>query len=203
LAWRVAPAEIAEVDHLLPEASVAALNVALAKARATPTVADEVVVAADTLVVAEGDILGKPADADQAHRMLARLCGRAHQVHSGVALVRDDRLQWCGVVDTRVVMRAYTQQEQQTYVARGEPFDKAGGYAVQDEVFRPVERIEGCYLNVVGLPLCAVAAGLTALGTPVEAAGALPCGYCARGQPLIALRMVSAQEGGRKPRTEC
>jgi MAF protein len=161
------------------------VNVALAKARATAVSADEVVVAADTLVVADGDVLGKPMDADEGQRMLSRLRGRAHQVHSGVALMRSDGLRWCGVVDTRVVMRAYTEREVEAYIARGEPFDKAGAYAVQDEVFRPVERLEGCYLNVVGLPLCAVAAGLTALGTPVQAAGVPPCGYCERGTPLV------------------
>jgi hypothetical protein len=77
-------------------------------------------------------------------------------------------------------------------VARGEPFDKAGGYAVQDEVFRPVERLEGCYLNVVGLPVCAVAAGLRAVGVEVAelAAGTPPCGYCRAGAPLVAIRSV-------------
>jgi predicted house-cleaning NTP pyrophosphatase (Maf/HAM1 superfamily) len=82
-------------------------------------------------------------------------------------------------------MRAYTPAEVADYIARGEPFDKAGGYAVQDQRFRPVERLNGCYLNVVGLPLCAAAAGLNALGVTVASAGPPPCTYCARGAALV------------------
>jgi predicted house-cleaning NTP pyrophosphatase (Maf/HAM1 superfamily) len=94
------------------------------------------------------------------------------------------------VVATRVVMRQYTAREIRQYVARGEPFDKAGGYAIQDTEFAPVERLVGCYLNVVGLPLCAVAAGLHALGVvpdTVAAAGAPPCDYCRAGSRIVAI----------------
>jgi predicted house-cleaning NTP pyrophosphatase (Maf/HAM1 superfamily) len=85
-------------------------------------------------------------------------------------------------------MRAYTDAEVEAYIARGEPFDKAGGYAVQDQVFRPVERLEGCYLNVVGLPLCAVSRGLATLGVPVQEppeSFVPPCGYCRAGEQLV------------------
>jgi MAF protein len=189
LSWRVASAHIDEDRFLLPDAAAGALNVALAKARAVPAPA-EVVIAADTLVVIDDQVLGKPASADRARDMLRRLAGRAHHVLSGVALRAND-CQWGGVVDTRVVMRQYTEGEIERYVARGEPFDKAGGYAVQDEVFRPVERLEGCYLNVVGLPLCAVAAGLMALGESVRPGGPPPCGYCRAGADLVAVRSGS------------
>jgi septum formation protein len=183
-ACRLAPADIDEEAHLLPEPTLAAVNVAVAKARAVQANAWEIVVAADTLVVIDGDILGKPANVAEARVMLARLRARAHQVLTGVVARRGD-LEWAGVVSTRVVMRDYGTAEVEAYIARGEPFDKAGGYAVQDETFRPVERLEGCYLNVVGLPLCAVAAGLTALGEGVAAGGPPPCEYCARGRPLV------------------
>ena len=168
----------------MDEPAAAAVNVASAKSRAISPDQDEIVVAADTLVVIDGDVLTKPADADAARAMLGRLHGRAHHVLTGVVL-RSNALDWAGVVDTRVVMRAYTGDEVEAYIARGEPFDKAGGYAVQDETFQPVERLEGCYLNVVGLPLCAVAAGLTALGEAVASAGRPPCAYCERGAPLV------------------
>ena len=75
-------------------------------------------------------------------------------------------------------------------LARGDPFDKAGGYAVQDTEFSPAERVEGCYLNVVGLPLCALAAGVQTLGVEVPNALAEtrpPCGYCQAGAPLVSI----------------
>ncbi len=156
----------------------------MAKARAVEAHAGEIVVAADTLVVIDGEILGKPANDAAARAMLARLHGRAHLVLTGVVVARGE-LTWAGAVSTRVVMRGYTEAEVEVYIARGEPFDKAGGYAVQDEAFRPVEHLEGCYLNVVGLPLCAVAAGLAALGEIVAPGGPPPCEYCTRGRPLV------------------
>ena len=167
---------------------VAALNVATAKARATAHTADELVVAADTLVVIDEDILGKPVDADEARGMLLRLRGREHHVLTGVCLSWRD-LAWAGVVATRLIMRGYSDVEIGAYIDRGEPFDKAGAYAIQDPTFQPVERLDGCYLNVVGLPLCAVAAGLTAMDVPmavaVERAGRPPCTYCDRGERLV------------------
>jgi predicted house-cleaning NTP pyrophosphatase (Maf/HAM1 superfamily) len=119
--------------------------------------------------------------------MLAELRGRAHEVLTGVALRAANDVRWGGVVSTRVVIRDYPDVEMENYVKRGEPFDKAGGYAVQDEVFRPVERLEGCYLNVVGLPLCAVAAGLTTLGVMAARQERPPCGYCQKGAPLVSV----------------
>jgi nucleoside triphosphate pyrophosphatase len=184
LQWRVAPADVVEEDYLLGEPAVSAVNVAMAKAQAINAQSDETVVAADTLVVVDGDVLAKPLDANEARAMLERLRGRAHHVMTGVVL-RSRELDWAGVVDTRVLMRNYEAGEVKAYIARGEPFDKAGGYAVQDETFRPVERLDGCYLNVVGLPLCAVASGLNALGTPVASAGPPRCRYCDAGAELV------------------
>jgi predicted house-cleaning NTP pyrophosphatase (Maf/HAM1 superfamily) len=132
--------------------------------------------------------LGKPGTAAEARGMLAQLRGRAHEVLTGVALRAANDVRWGGVVSTRVVIRDYPDVEMENYVKRGEPFDKAGGYAVQDEVFRPVERLEGCYLNVVGLPLCAVAAGLTTLGVMAATRQERPpCGYCQKGAPLVSV----------------
>ncbi len=168
---------------------------AVAKARAITTEDDEVIVAADTLVVVDREILGKPASPDEAIAMLRKLRGRAHHVLTGVALRQSaDDVQWGGVVTTRVIMRPYSEAEVADYVARGEPFDKAGGYAIQDAVFGPVERLEGCYLNVVGLPLCAVSAGLMALGAPpstARQAGPPPCGLCDAGARLVQIRSGS------------
>lgn len=184
LQWRVAPADVVEEEYLLGQPAIAAVNVALARAQATSVQLDETVVAADTLVVLDGNLIGKPLNANEARAMLEGLRGRAHHVMTGV-VVRSRELDWAGVVDTRVLMRNFRADEVQAYIARGEPFDKAGGYAVQDEAFRPVERLDGCYLNVVGLPLCAVASGLNAVGTPVPSAGPPRCRYCEAGAELV------------------
>jgi len=124
----------------------------------------EIVIAADTLVVLEGRVLGKPRDAGHAVEMLARLRGRMHLVYSGLTMldVRQNRV-INEIVETPVWMRAYSDEEIAAYVASGDPTDKAGAYAIQHPSFMPVERIEGCYANVMGLPLCHVYRGLAAL----------------------------------------
>lgn len=187
--WRAAAADIAESAYLLADPFVAALNVAAAKALTVHGGADEVILAADTLVVADGQVLGKPGDANAARGMLAQLRARPHEVLTGVALRAANDLRWGGVVSTRVVVRNYGDAEIDEYVARGEPFDKAGGYAIQDAEFRPVERLDGCYLNVVGLPLCAVVTGLAALGVMDGVrSDKPPCRYCQAGGPLVSIR---------------
>jgi septum formation protein len=123
-----------------------------------------IVVAADTIVVLDGRVLGKPVDAAEAAAMLRALRGRAHVVISGFA-VRDGSR---GVVhasapETVVWMRDYTDAEIAASIAAGTPFDKAGAYAIQDEELAPVERIEGCYCNVMGLPLWSVYGELEAV----------------------------------------
>jgi septum formation protein len=187
-AARAIPSEIDEAEFLLSDPLVGALNVALAKARAAGKAdLDEVVLGADTLVVADGTVLGKPTEPDEARRVLRSLRGRTHEVLTGVAVRRADEATWGAVVTTRVQMRSYQELEIDAYIARGEPFDKAGGYAVQDAEFQPVSKLDGCYLNVVGLPLCAVAAGLAALGAEIAAASRPPCEYCRVGAALVAV----------------
>lgn len=114
-----------------------------------------VVIGADTVVVLEGMILGKPIDIKDATETLQALRGKTHRVVTGVAVL-DPSTGEADIVtrSTIVSMRCYTNEEIADYVSRGQPFDKAGGYAVQDPIFNPCEYIEGCYLNVVGLPLC-------------------------------------------------
>ena len=112
------------------------------------------ILAADTVVVADGACLGKPADADQARAMLLRLAGRAHEVLTGVYLTRtDDGRSTCELERTRVYFRPYDDCTVRAYVASGEPFDKAGGYGIQGRGSLLCERIEGSWSNVVGLPL--------------------------------------------------
>ena len=140
-----------------PSAYVQRLAVEKARAVGSLTRAGQVVLAADT-TVADGDaILGKPAGVEDAFRMLAALRGRDHMVYTAVAVFdpRSGRLQ-SDLGGTRVWMRAYSDAEIEAYIESGDPFDKAGAYAIQNPTFHPVERIEGCYPCVVGLPVCRV-----------------------------------------------
>ncbi len=127
------------------------------------------VIGADTAVVVDGDVMGKPRDRDEAARMLQRLRGRAHRVITGVTVVDGRsggaRSAWRA---TEVLMRGYADDEVSAYVDTGSPFDKAGGYAVQDPVFAPAESVNGCYLNVVGLPLCDTLTLLAGMGAEAE-----------------------------------
>ena len=135
------------------------------------------VLGADTTVVVDGDILGKPADDGEARAMLARLQGRAHQVLTGVALVRGA---WCrvDVATTDVWFAPMSAAEIDAYVASGEPRDKAGAYGIQGLASRYVTRIDGSYPNVVGLPVAMVSALMAEYphGRREEPAGGRPAG---------------------------
>jgi septum formation protein len=113
------------------------------------------VLGADTTVTLDDHILGKPEDAADAARMLQLLSGRMHRVMTGVALVTADRVE-VGAETTAVTFLALSDAEIAAYVATGEPMDKAGAYAIQGRAARWIPRIEGCYFNVVGLPLARV-----------------------------------------------
>ena len=128
---------------------------------------NDIVLGADTSVVIENDILGKPRDASEALKMLGRLRGRTHEVITGIALM-DTATGICSTAakTSKVHMRKYSNEEIAAYVKSGEPFDKAGAYAAQDKTFRPAEYIEGCYPNVVGLPVCDVLTLLERIGVP-------------------------------------
>jgi septum formation protein len=157
----------AAVDETLPTPVRPAdvIELALRKARAVaarPEVAG-VVLGADTVVVIDGEPLGKPADAAGARRMLARLRGRVHEVVTGLAAVDGGREVGRAVV-SRVVMGTYDTATIDAYVATGEPLDKAGAYAVQEGGGELVLAVIGSYSNVVGLPLAATRDVLGALG---------------------------------------
>jgi MAF protein len=123
----------------------------------------DVVLAADTVVVLNDQILNKPVDDAEAVAMLNALRGRVHRVLTGMALAVAGEIRWSDVVETTVWMRTYGDDEIERYVRSGIPLDRAGAYGIQDADFGPVERIEGCLSNVVGLPLCRVRQALRAL----------------------------------------
>lgn len=127
------------------------------------------VIAADTVVVLDGKILGKPKDAADAVRMLTELSGRTHKVLTGVA-VSFDGTQLAEVCETEVIFRTLTAAEIADYVATGEPLDKAGAYGIQGRGAVFVEKINGCYNNVVGLPLTRLHLMLAKLGVDGNAA---------------------------------
>ncbi|GAB4571506.1 MAG: Maf family protein [Anaerolineae bacterium] len=163
---------------LSPEA--AARWLARLKAEAVAETRTEgVVIGADTIVVLDDRILGKPQDAEDACAMLRLLRGRTHRVISGVAVfdASAGRSGATSHVTTRVTMRNYSDDEIAAYVTTGEPMDKAGAYAIQGMGGALVERIEGCYNNVVGFPLCEVAALLEGFALPLN--GSLPAPVCA------------------------
>jgi septum formation protein len=133
----------------------AATDKALGVAAAAPP--DALVLGADTVVVAGGEILGKPADAADATRMLRALSGATHRVITGVCLVSaPDRVEAVRSETTLVTFRQLDEKETADYVASGEPFDKAGAYGIQGLASKFVTRLEGCYFNVVGLPVSLV-----------------------------------------------
>ena len=165
LSFDVRPTDLDE--RPLPGEEPAAHVRRLAREKAAAAARDgELVLAADTVVAVDGEILGKPRDAGEARRMLERLSGRTHEVHSGVALRLGASAprEAVEVVRTRVRFAPLSAAELDWYLASGEPFDKAGAYAIQGLGALLVEEIEGNYTNVVGLPLPAVRRLFAALG---------------------------------------
>lgn len=133
------------------------LRLAETKARAVEAASDQIILAADTTVVDGSDILGKPQDSADATAMLKRLRGHAHQVFTGIALLRrSDGLLLKDLCVTDVPMRDYSDEEIGAYVQTGDPLDKAGAYAIQHPQFHPVASLSGCHASVMGLPVCHV-----------------------------------------------
>jgi septum formation protein len=137
-----------------------------AKARAVRASSEETVLGADTVVVVDGRVLEKPADAADAARMIGELAGRDHVVLTGVCLRRGDRVS-IGVESTTVWFAPMSDDEIAAYASSGEPMDKAGAYGIQGRASKFIPRIEGCYFNVVGLPLALVYRMAREFGVPL------------------------------------
>jgi septum formation protein len=167
ISFRVAPADIDEAA--LPEEEpvdyVLRLAEEKAKASAAMTADGRFFLGADTIVLCEGEIMGKPKDAADAQRMLKKLSGVPHEVVTGFAIYDKERKGAVReAVRTKVFFKQLRDEEISSYIATGCPFDKAGAYAIQGGAAHMVQRIEGSYTNVVGLPLCEVVAALRVLG---------------------------------------
>ena len=151
-----------------PRSLVEALS--RAKAQAVEAEPEALVIAADTVVVLEGRVLGKPASREEAEEMLAALSGRSHQVFTGFTVRQGDR-QVTRAEETQVRFRSLTRAEIRAYVATGEPMDKAGAYGIQGLGGLLVAGIRGDYSNVVGLPVCALGLVLRDFGVDCLAQG--------------------------------
>jgi septum formation protein len=142
-----------------------------------PDIADYVIITADTTVLLDDQVLNKPRDAAHARELLLSLRGRWHHVVTAVvvsALVDNTLRMYGKSVKTPVLMRAYSEEEIAAYIASGDPMDKAGAYGIQHPQFQPTERIDGCYLSVVGLPLCALVELLAQFGITPGTTGNAP-----------------------------
>ena len=172
LTFTIRPADIDETmdPARSPFDEVARLSARKAAAIAETAGDGAVVVAADTVVVLEDRVLGKPRSADEAREMLRSLSGRPHQVMTGMTVLRSGRAQTDTVV-TDVHFRPLEAAEIEAYVASGEPMDKAGAYGIQGLASVFVDRLDGDYYNVMGLPLCRLCQMLRAAGVEVLGAG--------------------------------
>ena len=162
----IVPALGEELPH--PGLAPAELVCALSRAKAEEVASrcagpGDLVIGADTVVALDGAVLGKPRDPEDACRMLRALSGRAHRVYTGVTAIRDGRCLSCAE-ETAVHFRELDDGEIRRYVATGEPLDKAGAYGAQGLASLFVERLEGDFFNVMGLPLCALGRLLRELG---------------------------------------
>jgi len=157
------------LDGEKPEAYVRRLALAKAGETAKRHGADCIVLGSDTTVVLDEEIIGKPIDKVDAARILTSLCGRSHQVYTGIAAVNNAS----GTIVSRVIrtdvpMRAYTSDEMNTYIESGDPMDKAGAYGIQNSDFVAKAELSGCFASVMGFPICAVASLISASGLLLE-----------------------------------
>lgn len=166
IAFRVVPGDIDETPHPGEEPAPHVVRLAEEKAREASARADgRFFIGADTIVLLDGEILGKPCDESEAAVMLRKLSGRMHHVITGFAIIdhESDRIVR-RTVSTEVYFRPVSDTEIAAYIATGCPLDKAGAYAIQGGAASMVEKINGSYTNVVGLPLCEVVEVLRGFG---------------------------------------
>jgi septum formation protein len=174
--FEVIPGNVDETARKNERAEGYVQRLAIEKAHSVPLSSDQVVIAADTVVIDQGEILGKPVDKADAKRMLQTLRGHTHRVMTAITLVSGRSGQvWMDACETDVPMREYVDLEIEGYIESGDPMDKAGAYAIQHPGFHPVERLCGCYASVMGLPLCHVTRGLRKLGVVVPVDVAREC----------------------------
>ena len=169
--FALTPADVDETP--LPEESPEAMVRRLSADKAAKIAAGQTagyVIGADSTVVHQGAAIGKPTDDADARRMLRRLCGTTHQVCTGLTVVNAATGQTLTAsMSSEITLRHFSDAELERSIASGVPLDKAGGYAIQDAILQPAVHWQGCYSNIVGLPLCRLLAMLAELGCPIPA----------------------------------
>lgn len=197
--FHVRPADVDESLRPGEAPRTYVLRLAEEKARACAESArpGETIVAADTAVTLDGDILGKPGSMVEAVEMLRRLRGRRHQVCTGIAVVDMDTEKFAAdLCVTDVPMRDYTEEEIQAYALSGDPLDKAGAYAIQHAGFHPVESLSGCYASVMGLPLCHLTRALHTVNISPKTDIAAECQSALQYECPIFSRILAGEELG-------
>lgn len=161
--FSVKPADIEEIipEELTPEEAV--LHLSMRKSEAISIAEDEILLTSDTVVAFEGHILGKPNNNAEAYRFLDLLSGHTHQVYTGVT-IKSSHEEYSFASCTNVTFHSLTQQEKERYIETGEHRDKAGGYGIQGKGSLLVDKIEGDYYSVVGLPISKVVRELERFG---------------------------------------
>jgi MAF protein len=196
---RFAVADVDEDSITIPDPARNVIETARLKAETIRARVDDplaVIVAADTTVAFQGEMLNKPADAAEARAMLRRLRGRTHQVHTGLVVWHAGTGQVIEDVATiDVPMRAYSDTDMEAYIATGDPMDKAGAYNIHHPEFRPVVAMTGCYAGVMGFPLCHLARALWRLGLPAHPAVADRCQTFIRYQCPVYAGILPARRG--------
>lgn len=165
--FAVSPADVDETEGITEDPKAYVQRLAMAKARKMSGSAGfkQIVLAADTTVTDGKAILGKPVDKAQAWFMLQKLRGRVHFVHTAIVLLSPASGRTItDLCTSRVHMRNYSDEEIEAYIKTGDPKDKAGAYAIQNEEFNPVDQFKGCFASVMGLPLCHVERNLRRMG---------------------------------------
>jgi len=178
LPFRVMVADVDEdsITDPDPAANVVATAYLKAVAIAARCESPAIIIASDTTVALEGQMLNKPANAAAAWQMLQALRGRIHYVHTGLVLLNTATGQTITDVATvPVPMRDYSDAEIAAYIATGDPLDKAGAYAIQHPEFQPVIHLDGCFAGVMGFPLCHLTRALRRMGVPVAVDVAAAC----------------------------
>jgi septum formation protein len=173
LVWHTAVSDVDEDSITIPDPTANVLGRARLKGDALrqqlPLGTNDILLTADTTVALAGEMLNKPTDMAEARHMLRRLRGKWHEVYTAMVLYHGQGgevvQEW--VSTTAVLMRDYTDQEIETYLATGDHQDKAGAYAIQHPTFQPVHTLHGCYLAVMGLPICHLSQQLPQLGIPL------------------------------------
>jgi len=162
--FRIKAIEVSEDSDKKDEPEAFVKEISLRKAKAVADeVSDGLIIAADTIVYLQGEILGKPNSPEEAREMLSKLSGNTHEVYTGFTLLLKKGRIYQDVEKTRVTFRELEDWEIGAYVATGSPMDKAGSYGIQDQSGFFVERIEGCFFNVVGFPITKFYQGLKQL----------------------------------------